>query len=572
MKIYILLSLFVLFSIEVSALDSTGRFGWPEQKAPEKVIVCEPGSNLPEAMLLESLSGLAAQAVNEGSFDEMIWIRVKDSVYQRLFWKTTTSLKISKVKNMDIWTLLDYLKNNGVIKGYILYQADKARKNAYASYPDINYSSNVATVYASLLKGVLIDSSLVQEAQRHGLRRLKDARYESPEVCFEKNKVNLNNSSVLSIPPTVFNLRDYAISQKLMLYADDKKMANEILEWVNPLSPVLGWGCGDEFEFTNMVSRWGDYNTATNWCWNLPLISSLGSSVRREKVNEISLGEINFKDTSSFHAFIMSDGDNMQWVMSSFIKDPRYLGNQHKDNAGLSWTLCPTNLSIISPFTWNFLAEAQSGTSSYIEYGGGYQYPDLFATNRPNRKQLLREFARRINSHLQELGIKIFGFICQDVSSKEAQEAFQIYAEELTSITGMVVVQYFPYELDGAVYWAKNKDGIDIPVVTARYCIWNEVNKNRPRAGTPEYIASLINRDEIMAKENNNYMLSWTSVHAWSDFSSTSKITAIPAVGVNPVLAAKNLLIGDIKTVSANELLWRIRMKYRPEQTKSLLK
>ena len=572
MKNYILLSFFVLFSITVSAFDSTGRFGWPLQKAPKKVIVCEPGSSLPEAMLLESLSGLTAQAVNEGFFDEMVWIRVKDSAYQQLYGKTITSLKISNVKNMAVWTLVDHLKKKGVIKGYILYQADKARKNAYASYKDVNYSSNVATVYASLLKGVLIDSSLVQEAQKHGLRRLKDARYESLKECFEKNKVNLNNTSVLSVPPSVSNLRDYAICQKLMLYSDDMKMANEILAWVKPLSPVLGWGCGDEFEFTNIVSRWGLYNTASNWCWNLPLISSLGNAVRLEKAKEISLGEINFKDTSSFHTFVMSDGDNMQWVMSSFLNNPKYLGNPRKDKGGLSWTLCPINLSIVSPFTWNSIAEAQSGNSSYIEYGGGYQYPDLFATNRPNRKQLLRQFAGRINLHLQELGIKIFGFICHDVSSKEAQEAFQIYAEELTGITGMMVIQYFPYELDGAVYWAKNKEGIDIPVITARYCLWNEVNKYRPRAGTPEYIALLINRDEIVAKDSNEYMLSWSSVHAWSNFSSTSKITQIPAIGVNPVVATESLLIGDIKTVSANELLWRIRMKYRPEQTKSLLK
>ena len=234
--------------------------------------------------------------------------------------------------------------------------------------------------------------------------------------------------------------------------------------------------------------------------------------------------------------------------------------------------MCPTNLSVISPFTWNAIASMPQNKISYIEYGGGYQYPDLFAINRPNRVQLIREFAKRINFNLKRLGIKIFGFICIDVGSNAAQEAFQIYAEELEDITGMMAVQYFPYELSGEIYWKKNKKQIDIPVVTARYSIWNEVNKDRPRAGTPEFVASLINRDAITSKLNHQRAFSWTIVHAWSDFTLTSKISEKPSVGFNPVKASKNLLIDEVKAVSANELLWRIRMKYRGTQTKSLIK
>jgi hypothetical protein len=136
----------------------------------------------------------------------------------------------------------------------------------------------------------------------------------------------------------------------------------------------------------------------------------------------------------------------------------------------------------------------------------------------------------------------------------------------------MMAVQYFPYELGGEIYWKKNKKDIDIPIVTARYSIWNEVNKNRPRAGTPEFVASLINRDAITANLNRQHTLSWTIVHAWSDFTLTSKLTEKPAMGFNPVKASEKLLINEVKAISANELLWRIRMHYRSDQTKSLLK
>lgn len=135
----------------------------------------------------------------------------------------------------------------------------------------------------------------------------------------------------------------------------------------------------------------------------------------------------------------------------------------------------------------------------------------------------------------------------------------------------MIAVQYFPYELGGEIYWHKNNKGIDIPVVTATYSIWDEVNEHRPNCGTPEYIAALINRNVIRAKSKRNNELSWTIVHAWSDFSHTSKVTLQPAVGFNPVTAAEKMLNSEIKTVSTHELLWRIRMKYRESQTKSVL-
>lgn len=557
--------LFTLCS--TAAAQYNGRHGWPEQKSPSKIILCPPSSNKAEAMLLESLSGLAAKAVNEGRFDEMVWIDIQNDSYQKIYDASIDALHIQTITTMSVWELADYLKKKKVIKGYVLYSLETSEKPTVIT----NYSSNVATVYASLLSGVLIDESLQATAKKQGLKELKDARKESLESCFAKNKQQLNNHSALSIHPLVTNLRDYAIAHKLMLYADKKELIEEVLEWVVPLSPILGWGCGDEYDFTSLISEWGHYNTASDWCWNLPFISSTAGKVSLNKARELSPQEILFSDTTSAHSFVMSDGDNMQWTMGSFRGNDAYMGNKDIHKTALSWTLCPTNLSVISPFTWNELANIQTPNFSYIEYGGGYQYPDLFATKRKNRKELLTTFAQRINYHLKQMNLKIFGFICRDVSCEASQEAFQIYAEELEDITGMLAVQYFPYELGGEIYWKRNKQGIDIPIVTAAYALWNETSSSRPNCGTPEYIASLINRDTSLSQSKKDNELSWTIVHAWSDFSATSKITPQPAVGFNPVKATEGLLNDRIKTVSTNELLWRIRMKYRERQTKDLL-
>lgn len=480
-KIQLIILLFLSFVVFGSfASEYNGRHGWPEQKAPKKLITCD-WNGTSEAMLLQSLSGLAAQAVNEGRFDTMIWMNTDNASYAGLYDASVQALKITEVSPMNLWDVVRYLKRKGVVRGYVLYKADKPRENNYASYADTDYSANVATVYASLLKGVLIEESQEAQARRCGLKRLKDARHESARECFLKNRKYLNNHSALSIPAGVHHMRDYAIAHKLMLYADQPELIDEVLEWVTPLSPILGWGCGDEYDFTSVISRWGHYNTATNWCLNLPFISSVGECAEVGRNRGFNPSDIDFSDDSSFHTFVMSDGDNVQWSMGSYADSEMYMGNPHVRNLGVSWTLCPTELSVISPFTWNRMLERQGTLNSILEYGGGYQYPDLFAVNRPNRTELLRKFARRINHHLEKLDIHIFGFLCRDVASAEAQEAFQIYAEEMPQLAGMLAVQYFPYELEGEIYWKTNREGVDIPVVTSRYSLWNEVNPHRPR-------------------------------------------------------------------------------------------
>lgn len=554
-----------------TAWEYDGRHGWPEQKAPRKVIVCQAGSTPAEAMLVESLSGLAAQAVNDGRFDTMLWIETPNASYKALFDESVAALGITDIGRMSTGQVVDLLRKRGILRGYVLYKQDRQHANPYASNPGTDYSCNVATVYASLLRGALVDESLVGFAHEHKLRELKDARHESPRECFERNRTKLCRKSALSIPPSVHNLRDYAIAHRLMLYADQKELVETVLEWVEPLSPILGWGCGDEYNFTSLIARWGHYNTATNWCMNLPFICSVGKRARPARIAKSRPSEIDFDDRSPCHAFVMSDGDNVQWSMDSYGESEKYMGNKDIGKVALSWTLCPTELAIVSPFTWNKIAARQQPNFSFLEYGGGYQYPDIFASKRPDRPALLREFARRLNYHFQQLGIDIFGFICFDVASAQAQEAFRIYAEEMPGLVGMLAVQYFPYELDGKVYWARNREGVDIPVVTSRYSLWNEVNEHRPRAGVPEYVASLINRDVTAARQTGEPMLHWTIVHAWSDFSASSPVTPSPAIGFNPVQATQRLLLPGIRPVSAAELLWRIRMEHRPEQTRKIL-
>lgn len=260
---------------------------------------------------------MRTKPVNNGRFNEMVWIEFNNTSYDAILKSSLTSLNITQPTRMNVWELLHYLKKKKIVKGYVLYKTDTSKGDNYSRREGINYSSNVATVYAGLLQGILVDETLEERIKETGLKQLKDVRNESPETCFAQCKDQLNRNSALSIDPKVSNCRDIAIAQKLMLYYDTGHFSEQILEWVTPLSPILGWNCGNEDEYTGAITRWGHYNTASNWCHNLPVIMAASDKMEPLPIHEKSINEINLKDSSAFHSFVISDGDNMQWTMEN---------------------------------------------------------------------------------------------------------------------------------------------------------------------------------------------------------------------------------------------------------------
>lgn len=170
-------------------------YGWPQLKAPEGLIVCTAVQDKAEMMLLESLSGLAARAVNEGRFDKMVWITTGNRSYERIFEASKAALHMEDISYMNVWQLLEYLQKEHVVKGYVVYGLEKEQGKIIK-----DYSSNVATVYAALTGGAMFDVSIEDEARRRELRKLKDARTETALECFHKNRHLLKNVSALTDP------------------------------------------------------------------------------------------------------------------------------------------------------------------------------------------------------------------------------------------------------------------------------------------------------------------------------------------------------------------------------------
>lgn len=549
-------------------------YWWPNQKAPSAILEFKEGADYGENTLAYSLSGLMARAVNNGESDKMIWMQTSNRSYEKWYDSLLGRLDIQVQGAYDAKELLEACMQEIDIQGYVLFKKPKSFDwYTYNEREDASY--NVACMYAGVLGAVTIEEGMEDIAKEAGLELLKDAREISSNACYRELKDQLDKNSIVTMHPARPNLRDFAIAHKSPIGFGVNDFVSKLLERTNPGSALSGWNIGGESDFVIPATVYGIINTANNWCLNYLILSSNSVNEELPKLKSLDPTTIDYEQGNHFHSFVMSDGDNMQWTIGSFLLSDDYWSNPYLSSLPVSFTSCPSNIAMMAPDAYIEMVKTQKENISVIEYGGGYHYPDLFASKRGEDAPVItREFVKKVNVHMKRTGTKVFGFIVHDLDSKEAMDAYQIYVEELEDIAGIIAVQYAPYHGGlGDIYWFKNKKGIEIPIVTATYSMWKDLHMMEDYAGNPKTLPAKINRDvEKNILENKN-TYSWTSVHAWSKFHNPSYPNNPNelATGVSPVKWTSEKLMDEVKVVSIEELLWRIRMEHNPEETKKLI-
>lgn len=563
--------LIILLIVAISCINSNiqaqttnelkAAYWWPEQKIPEKIVKCKRPVNISEQMLAQSIAGLAARAVNENRSNELVWIETSVSQYDEWYQSFMRNMPVKKSGTKSIWDLVKKYGDSGIIKGFVLYRQGDG-------------SVNPATVYAAMHEAILVDESQQETAINNGLKQMADARNADMKSIFDEKKEELNRNIVVVVSPFSPNNRDLAIAHKCMVYYGVDSTYLSILKWMNPISPIVGWNKGAESEHVQPPSQYGHFCTASDFCLNLSVLSAGSCQLKLSKVKSIDPKTIDYKSQDSYHAFVMSDGDNMQWTMNAFFNE-EYYQNKYKKEVPTNWTSCVVNISMMSPPTWEKIVREQGSESSIVEFSGGYQYVDVFANLRPGRWDIFREYARKTNVHMKRTGTKVLNVMTREsTTSDEAREAYRIYAEEIDDLTGIIVIQYSPYHGgNGEIMWVKNKKGIEIPVVTAKYSMWGKITS--PGFGRPDQIAQWIDEDT----EKGEQTMDWTIVHAWSRYSKLPDGNIVDALnedrnsdrGVTVIKWCKDLLKSNVKIISIEELLWRIRMKHNPQQTESII-
>ncbi len=584
--------------ISVSSFSQQARW-WPAQKAPKSILRAPNHEKLEKStspngqsteggfsashILLQVLQGLSAKAVNEGTCDEMIWIEVGhpefplNPNYELWLERTLKRLNIKDKGSYELWDLVKHFKDNGVVKGYILYSYDYNEGIPYLHREKFDRSVNVATTMASIHNAVVIEEGQEEKAKQLGLEKLFDARGKDMKWCFNTYKDQLNRDCLATVDPKVAHCRAFAVANKAMTIYGVDDTVKEVLAWLNPLSCIAGWNIGDEGKHTKMITRLGHVHTASNWSLNTPLLASAAKDYHTLPTRTFDPTAIDW-DKENTISFAMSDGDNIGWFMGDICYNRHYWSSPSHGDFPFGWTTCIAGLSQVSPETAGFLFETQRPDTTLIEFAGGYHYPDMLGIDRPEKDILVRH-ARRLNDQMNKNKLRVLGFIAWDLDSPAAKKAYQVFAREIDNLAGMIAIQYHPYEGgNGEIFWVKNKKDIEIPVVTAKYSVW--AHRNLRESNNPAKLAATINADARTAGSNAKKFNHWAIVHAWSSFKKNEDGEVVNAnymepgseTGVTPIQWCVDRLDKSITVVSPEEMIWRIRMNHNPAQTKQAIK
>ena len=590
---YIFLTV-VLFWGSVSAGDFRW---WPEQKMPRGLVtvdtsampkVAEPNGKIaparnmgPEHMLAQSLAGLAAQAVNEGRGDELVYVNLWDNadyvLWRRMILERTG---MEDRGTSTVWALVEKYAAQNIVKGYILYSWDFSEGEITTRRDGSDESCNVAASLAGVFGGVMVSEGQEAQAKALGLSLLADVRGKTEQWVFDNYKEQFNPNLVLLQDPAVPNNRAIAIAHRCLSVYGMEEPTEQIYQWMNKPGLVFGWNDGrEEGRAVSQLSKYGHMIVPSNWALNMPVLSLAAGCADDISFNAVDPRTIDFENKSPAVSFYMSDGDNVQWMFGNFAQHSYYWGSPLNGRIPLGWGMPFADLMQVGVDVGRYLSRTQPEDTSVVLMPG-YFFPDELgiALDKEERMRILKLYSKRIEHYLQRAGTGLFSFLSRNYDSAAALEAYSVFAKEIPSLTGMMVIDYAPYEKgDGKIFWFPNADGIDIPVVSAKYSLW--ANQNHARSGTPAKIARLINTDSAAAAKNDEPFFAWTIIHAWSGFrenpgddeTAENGKYGTDHAGVAPALWSANRLNESVNVVTPDELVWRIRMAYRPEQTKKIL-
>lgn len=445
-------------------------------------VISEANMSKEEQTMISALQGIISTKSNSQIYilsknepDYKIWLADLNKNYN-----------ISYENISDPWKLLNMFKYT--ITGYIIY--------CNSNLSSINNSCSLA----SLKDALPIEESLESKVNSLGINTLiEDCRNTNSYWAYENLwNSGLNHSTVIQLSPDKsMALRDYAIMSKSLIFYEnninDTSLRKGIFNSMDENSRCLGWG-PDEFNNISIASKYGVDIIASDWSYNLSVLSSFKETPQRQKT-QIEIPE---EDNIHYVTFIMSDGDNQQWLLGNNYSSEKWYGSKNRGNFNLGWTLSPS-LYFLAPTVFNKYYE--SAISDYYlvsPSGNGYIYPSKYP------KDKLINYTNRLNEYMKKVDEK-YVVIIDDNSFYDID-----LWDKYTSCSNIDGLFYLDYKrgnnYKGEIIWSNNK-----PIVSCRDLLWDDLENEDELIN---YINSRVNLDYIDITNPESY--TFVYVHVWS--------------------------------------------------------
>ena len=450
-------------------------------------VISEDNMTNEEKTMIATLQGLISNKSEKQIYilspsepDYEIWLKDLKTIY---------NVKYKTIK--DPWKLIDIF--NSYINGYVLYSNVKS--------PSIN---NACTL-ASLKNSVAIEESIESIINKHGITNLIQDCINTDKYWAYNNLWNsgLNHSIVIELPSDKFtSLRDYAImSKSLIFYEDnlsDTSLRETIFNSMDDGGHILGWG-PDEYTNVSIASKYGVDIIAADWSYNLSVLSSYPSTPKTQKSNTEFIDE----DGVHYVTFIMSDGDNQQWLLGSNYSVKNWFGSPYRGNFNLGWSISPS-IYYLAPTVFDKYYKSASHSKYSDNFvvpasGNGYMYPSKF----PFEK--LGDYTKRLNEYMAIVDQHYILILDDDAFYKK--DLWDKYTNN-SNINGLLYLNYYKNNsYEGKIVWSNNK-----PVVSCRDLLWGGLEDETELINN---INTRVNLGYTDIKNPNSY--TFVYVHVWSN-------------------------------------------------------
>ena len=263
---------------------------------------------------------------------------------------------------------------------------------------------------------------------------------------------------------------------------------------------VLGWGGGEDPEW-NCVHASTSYGAfgmiAADHAIN---VGVLNYAKGKDRVPRTSLHTRTKPPDKHTISFIVSDGDNVQWLLNNWSAEKGANGwwaSAARGEVKMGWTLSPS-LGALAPTALDWILDGATEKDQIIAGPSGASY--VFFNDFPNKKTA-KAFAKESSFLMQRAGLRIVNVL----NDEGYTETVEIMLEE-DDIDAVLFYEYNGYsELKGDISFVAGK-----PVIGGRFNLCSPDFYNVTTL--VEALKDLDNFDDIYSSDGYSLI----SVHAWS--------------------------------------------------------
>jgi hypothetical protein len=486
---------------------------------PSTIYVYPFGSTHGESFIA-SLSGVVARTSAEvfmavqgsnGTHDPEFWLNefVADNPGTNVVWQSSLPFYIDRYKDK--------------LSGYVLYN---------------NSSINEATSVAGARGAVMVHETLLPSINgalsAAGLAQVEDVRGRNSLWVHNNYGAMFNKDMIFRQMPT-FNqqLRSLAVLNAGFMFYETGATRDMYLAGQNDHSRVFGWGYGNsESEFFGSASSHNLMGVPADH------LSGSAAPARWEVAvpNQPAHTPANTPTDPNKHyvAFVMSDGDNVQWLTNDFARSTRWFGSSFRGDFDFTFDMSPSLLDVNPVALKYFYDEAATDENkTFFVTAGGW------GLNYPSATPDIAGFMDATVAAMQAVDHNIISVL--DDSGFNLAKLQQMVARP--EILGMMLKTGPAYAgQNGAIYWHDGK-----PIVSVKYTLWDGFDTSN------EIIAALNNAPINPLHDQSSYSI--VNVHPWST-STAGGGTGNPMTNVNYIV---DNLDPDVEVVTLEELIIHLR-------------